>query len=271
MACFSSDGGGTWERINLSDTSNGTLYALAVAPGARSVVYGAGHVNYSGRAWRSTDYGRTWAETASPGGRVYGLAVHPDDENTVYAAAMDSCWKTTDAGATWQRVGGGYYLADVCLFPGGPDTVFVGGRYGVAMSTDAGVSWASLNEGLTSVNVTCLEACQDNGEVKLFAGTSGGGLHVYSFLTGVWERRVAGVRPGRTFPTFAKSVLSVPGSPDRRAVLSLLDLAGRKVMDLRAGENDIRGVAPGVYFVGAKGSRVPGSWGPRHQKVVIQH
>jgi len=30
---------------------------------------------------------------------------------------------------------------------------------------------------------------------------------------------------------------------------SLLDAAGRKVVDLRAGANDVRGLAPGVYFI----------------------
>jgi hypothetical protein len=30
---------------------------------------------------------------------------------------------------------------------------------------------------------------------------------------------------------------------------SLLDIGGRKIMDLRTGANDVRALAPGVYFV----------------------
>ena len=30
---------------------------------------------------------------------------------------------------------------------------------------------------------------------------------------------------------------------------SLLDISGRKVLDLRHGANDVRALAPGVYFV----------------------
>jgi hypothetical protein len=37
-----------------------------------------------------------------------------------------------------------------------------------------------------------------------------------------------------------------PGTGDRAA---LLDISGRKVMDLEPGANDVRALAPGVYFV----------------------
>jgi hypothetical protein len=31
--------------------------------------------------------------------------------------------------------------------------------------------------------------------------------------------------------------------------MTLLDVAGRKAMDLRAGANDVRHISPGIYFV----------------------
>lgn len=49
----------------------------------------------------------------------------------------------------------------------------------------------------------------------------------------------------------------------------LLDIAGRRVLELKAGENDIRHVAPGVYFL-REGSRGQGFEGPSVRKVVIQ-
>jgi len=48
----------------------------------------------------------------------------------------------------------------------------------------------------------------------------------------------------------------------------MLDITGRKVMDLKPGENDIRHVVPGVYFI-REDSRIPGSKGSS-RKVVIQ-
>ena len=50
---------------------------------------------------------------------------------------------------------------------------------------------------------------------------------------------------------------------------ALLDAAGRKVAELQPGENDIRHLAPGVYFVREEGSRVPGSKGSSVRKVVV--
>ncbi len=35
-----------------------------------------------------------------------------------------------------------------------------------------------------------------------------------------------------------------------------MDISGRKVMDLKAGANDVRGLAPGVYFVRSEPSAV---------------
>jgi hypothetical protein len=51
-------------------------------------------------------------------------------------------------------------------------------------------------------------------------------------------------------PSIIREVLRVGDSrPDIGQGLVLLDIAGRKVMDLQPGNNDIRQVAPGVYFV----------------------
>ncbi len=65
--------------------------------------------------------------------------------------------------------------------------------------------------------------------------------------------------------TFVRGMLRLPGKLD--AVL--LDITGRRVMDLQPGRNDIRHVAPGVYFVTGEGSRGQGFEGSR--KIVIQN
>ncbi|HDQ99582.1 MAG TPA: hypothetical protein ENN51_04775 [candidate division WOR-3 bacterium] len=49
----------------------------------------------------------------------------------------------------------------------------------------------------------------------------------------------------------------------------LLDATGRKVMDLQPGDNDVRHLAPGVYFIRAEGPRGQGVEGSS-RKVVIQ-
>jgi len=58
----------------------------------------------------------------------------------------------------------------------------------------------------------------------------------------------------------APSLLSLPSS--------LLTVDGRKVLDLRPGANDVRGLSPGIYFVGAD-SRWP-SAASRHKVIVTR-
>jgi hypothetical protein len=49
---------------------------------------------------------------------------------------------------------------------------------------------------------------------------------------------------------------------------TLLDISGRKVMDLRPGANDVRALAPGVYFV-AEGLGIRGQGPGRIRKVIV--
>ena len=54
-----------------------------------------------------------------------------------------------------------------------------------------------------------------------------------------------------SIPTLVRGVLFLPLAlgVERDASSVLLDISGRKVMDLKPGANDVRAVAPGVYFV----------------------
>jgi hypothetical protein len=69
-------------------------------------------------------------------------------------------------------------------------------------------------------------------------------------FTAVGERDVAGRSAERSCPTIRRGTLTVPhaSSLEPRAS-SLLDAAGRKVLDLHPGPNDVTRLAPGVYFL----------------------
>jgi hypothetical protein len=76
------------------------------------------------------------------------------------------------------------------------------------------------------------------------------GLNIIEFLgEGVEETPDAEVRATKSGPTIARGVLFLPASTSPSSSTSLLDISGRKVMDLGPGENDVRGLAPGVYCV----------------------
>jgi len=79
------------------------------------------------------------------------------------------------------------------------------------------------------------------------------------------EEESAKAGPLPAVPIISLGVLRIPG---RQAAI-LLDITGRKVMDLQPGENDIRHLAPGVYFV-RRPETEDGRPGAAVQKVVIQ-
>jgi DNA-binding beta-propeller fold protein YncE len=75
-------------------------------------------------------------------------------------------------------------------------------------------------------------------------------LYVYrDDLSGVEDRPVG--PPEQRFATIVRGVLLLPevenGAPENRRLL--LDVCGRKVLDLRPGRNDVRALPVGVYFV----------------------
>jgi len=74
-------------------------------------------------------------------------------------------------------------------------------------------------------------------------------------LTGIEEATIAEVRATNVGPTIVRGVLFLPSSL-LTANSSLLSIDGRKVMELRAGANDVRGLAPGVYLVRAVSSEL---------------
>ena len=71
----------------------------------------------------------------------------------------------------------------------------------------------------------------------------------------VAETQNAEVRAPKSFQTIVRGVLFLDGDCPRTGTVpktALLDISGRKVLDLHSGANDVRHLAPGVYFVRSK-------------------
>ena len=67
---------------------------------------------------------------------------------------------------------------------------------------------------------------------------------------GVAEGQELRASDPRTQPTMIRGELYLPKASSRKPqAASLLDAAGRKVLEMEPGANDVRGLAPGVYFV----------------------
>jgi len=78
----------------------------------------------------------------------------------------------------------------------------------------------------------------------------GAGIYVIGAVAGaVAEPRAALPAGDRPASTMVRGVLFMPERTGSSPSASLLDISGRRVMDLQPGANDVRALAPGVYFV----------------------
>ncbi len=139
--------------------------------GRNSSSWGAG-------VFRSTDGGGSFEyKGLADAHDMPALAVHPDDPDTCYIAALGHLWganetrgiyKTTDGGETWDavlRIDEHTGACDVLIDPDNPNEVYAAmyarrrsiGSYqsggpegGIYKSSDAGATWTKLTEGLPS-------------------------------------------------------------------------------------------------------------------------
>lgn len=188
--------GGVWKTTNagvtyapiFDDQRVSSIGAVAVAPTNASVVWvGSGESNnlrsssWGDGVYRSVDGGESWTHMGLRASQhIARVVVHPQDENTVFVAAMGPLWagggergffKTTDGGRTWRNtLSAGPYtgVTDIVLDPSNPDVVyaatyqrdrraysFVGGgpESGLWKSTDGGERWTRLGTGLPATDL----------------------------------------------------------------------------------------------------------------------
>ena len=220
--------GTTWTPVWDSEGSI-SLGAIALAPSNPNVVWvGTGEAwsarvsSYGDGVYKSEDGGKTWHHMGLTETRYIGrIAVHPEDEDTVYVAALGSLWgpneerglfKTTDGGETWTKM---LYknphtgVVEVTLDRSRPDTVyaatylrerrawnFVGGgpENGLFKSRDGGETWVELTNGLPDVDmgrigISICRSQPDTLYATLEAQGAAGGIFRSDDRGASWERR----------------------------------------------------------------------------------
>ncbi len=147
----SSDGGMSWGAANRG-LEHATVLALVVDR------HDAGHL-YAGTAdghvFSSADGGRTWRPASGvagghglgvlpAGSAVNGLALHPSDSLTVYAATSGGLFRTDDAGWRWAAIdpdGHPRLSLSVAVGPADGSSLWLGTDSGLFHSEDGGGSW----------------------------------------------------------------------------------------------------------------------------------
>jgi hypothetical protein len=173
-------------------------------------------------------------------------------------ASGDTLWTRTFGGASGENASSvqqtrdtGYILAGVSLSFGDSEQVYL-----VRTNASGGTLWTRTFGGTGFEQGNSVQQTSDDGYVIAGATNSFGNRNqAYLIktepdgLVEIEETPRVEVR-ATTLPTIVRGVLWLaPASGCRLQASGLLDISGRRVVELRAGANDIRHLVPGVYFV----------------------
>jgi hypothetical protein len=122
----------------------------------------------------------------------------------------------------------------------------------MVVSWNRGGEWSAPEQAAEGAWYYSHLASDSHGRMYLFYGGLRPWYGVYRLSRpGVEETPSTKVRASNVLPAVVRGSLFLPGAngEGRKATGVLLDATGRKVVDLRAGANDVSGLAPGVYFL----------------------
>lgn len=165
------------------------ISAIDIADGNSDIVW-VGYNN--GEVWKTADGAAsqpTWERVDEngvglPDRWISRIAVDPNDSNVIYVSIMgwepDNLWKTSDGGATWQKITG----SGSATLPEAPilcvtvhvnrrGVLYVGTDIGVFTSMNDGLSWSASSQGPGTVPVEELNWKNSN---ELMAVTHGRGI-----------------------------------------------------------------------------------------------
>ncbi len=183
--------GGVWKTTNagtsftpvFQNEGSYSIGSVVIDPKNPNVIWvGTGEANnqrsvgWGDGIYRSDDAGRSWRNLGLKESQHLGrIVIDPRDSKVVYAAAYGPLWsaggerglyKTTDGGATWNRIlniSEHTGISDVIMDPTNPDTLIAvahqrrrhtwtlihgGPESGLHKSTDAGATWRGIRTGL---------------------------------------------------------------------------------------------------------------------------
>ena len=172
----SDDGGKSWKNMGLKKSEH--IGRVAIDPRDSKVVYVAAEGPLWGAGgdrglYKTIDGGKTWKAvlTISENTGVNDVAMDPSNPDILYASAYQrrrhvftlidggpesAIYKSTDAGATWNKVSSGLPSVDMgriglAISPADPNVVYAAveatdGKGGIFRSTDKGANWERRNE-----------------------------------------------------------------------------------------------------------------------------
>jgi len=238
-AFFEVAGAGTTQPVNnaaLLGLVGGTVPSFNIT--AQLATAGHLYVSLESGLATSTDGGNTWSlEPIFPGGnnQIFALASPAGAPQSLLAATFSSLYQTTDAGGTWNEVGGGIpsgaSVSRLLTAPSDPmvayaylNNVNTSAQLGIYSSADGGVSWSAASAtmsasppALLAVDPTAAKTLYGVTATALLKSTDGGA----TWTALPWNSSAAEgypialtVDPVHPQLLFASSVASIMRSPD---------------------------------------------------------
>ncbi|MBN1426261.1 hypothetical protein JXA88_17050 [Candidatus Fermentibacteria bacterium] len=138
----STDGGDTW-GYRLTGLDAGNVYSLRIVDSASGTIMAG--LGFSGALARADEWGASWTRVDSlfPSLFVRGLAVHPSNPETLYAAAWNRLYRSTNGGESWASMSASVSQATgIDLSAADPSIIYAGATQGVSVSQDGGDTWS---------------------------------------------------------------------------------------------------------------------------------
>ena len=156
----STDGGSNW-TTNTDDLASIGISDIKFAPSNGNIVYAAtgdrdASDTYTHGILKSTDAGKHWSLTAwtqdyTNRKQTYKLLIDPNDDDIVYAATSLGLYKTSDGGATWNKIKLGVFK-DMEFKPGNSSTIYIASNKYIYKSTNSGTSFSKLTFSSTTTS-----------------------------------------------------------------------------------------------------------------------
>lgn len=253
--------GGVWKTQNAGVTwtpifdhqASYSVGSVALDPTRPDVVWvGTGenvsgrHVGWGDGVYKSVDGGGSWQRMGlERSEHISDIVVDPRNGDVVYVAAQGPLWspggdrglyKTSDGGATWERVlaaGDDTGVTDVEMDPRNPDVLYAatyqrrrhvwsllagGPESGIHKSEDGGRTWRRLSAGLPSGNVGKIgvalsPADPDVVYATIEASDEDRGFYRSTDAGGSWQKRNSYISGG-TGPHYYQEIVASPHDVD---------------------------------------------------------
>ena len=149
----STDGGKTWNQLHKGLPDKIVQANLAIAPSSPNRLCATVKTSVSSRLYRTDDGGESWVvvtndprpAAAIGGGDLPVVRFDPKNPDIIYSATV-VCWKSMDAGKTWdgwRGAPGGDDYQNVWINPENPNIILLGSDQGAIVTVNGGRTWSS--------------------------------------------------------------------------------------------------------------------------------